>query len=80
MPGSNSGVSVLVWLSLSLGLRSPGRWSPGRWSPGRWSPGRWSLNDGVGDEAEPAVLQRTDNIRGMLRPPCQVTGPGRSGR
>ena len=65
MPGSNSGVSVLVWLSLSLGLRSPGR---------------WSLNDGVGDEAEPAVLQRTDNIRGMLRPPCQVTGPGRSGR
>jgi hypothetical protein len=70
MPGSNSGVSVLVWLSLSLGLRSPGRWSPGR----------WSLNDGVGDEAEPAVLQRTDNIRGMLRPPCQVTGPGRSGR
>ena len=75
MPGSNSGVSVLVWLSLSLGLRSPGRWSPGRWSPGRWS-----LNDGVGDEAEPAVLQRTDNIRGMLRPPCQVTGPGRSGR
>jgi hypothetical protein len=70
MPGSNSGVSVLVWLSLSLGLRSPGRWSPGR----------WSLNDVVGDEAEPAVLQRTDNIRGMLRPPCQVTGPGRSGR
>ena len=67
MPDSNSGVSVLMWLflSLSLNLRSPGR---------------WSLNDGVGDEAEPAVLQRTDNIRGMLRPPCQVTGPGRSGR
>ena len=65
MPGTNSGVSVLVWLSRSPGLRSPGR---------------WSLNDGVGDEAEPAVLQRTDNIRGMLRPLCQVTGLGRSGR
>ena len=57
-----------------------GRHQSGVSAPVWLSLGLGSLNDGVGDEAEPAVLQRTDNIRGMLRPPCPVTGPGRSDR
>ena len=57
MPGTNSGVSVLVWLSRS--------------------PGRWSLDDGVGDEAEPAVEVRTNSQSVQLHAPIEEEEPQR---